>query len=357
MKYQCHKCLKEFSQKSNFEYHMRRIRPCVKTDFSNNNQVNDDNVDLLRIPPKSEEFLQNRRVSEEQIKCSTNSDILLCQHCKKIFSRKDNLKRHIDESRCKKSKIINLSSEDDKYNILFNEHLKTKEELNKIKNIIIPLKHFKKNGSNFSQSIINTNNTQNNITINNYIVNHGFEDVNKLTSDENKDIINSNSEAIYNIVKQIHYNPRLPEYNNIYINNLRSNSVYVMVDGKFVVEDKKTIIADMISRMAQHIEYISNQAKPISKKQRELLFDNFNWLKHFDFTDEDVDGNIIKSDKDLIEKYKKIYNKYELLLYNNRHMITNKNHLTNQLTKLSSDQQSISNTSNTDNNFINILDV
>jgi hypothetical protein len=113
----------------------------------------------------------------------------------------------------------------------------------------------------------------------------------------------------------------------------------------------------MISRMAQHIEYISNQAKPISKKQRELLFDNFNWLKHFDFTDEDVDGNIIKSDKDLIEKYKKIYNKYELLLYNNRHMITNKNHLTNQLTKLSSDQQSISNTSNTDNNFINILDV
>jgi hypothetical protein len=343
MKYQCPKCLKEFAQKSNFDYHMRRIRPCINIDLTNNNQQNDHKSESLRNPPKSEESLQNRRVSEEKIKCTNTSKNLLCNHCNKFFSRKDNLKRHIDELRCKNIKKEILTSPDDNYKILFNEHQKTKEELKKLKNIIIPFKDFKKNGPSFSQSIINTNNTQNNITINNYIVNHGLEDVAKLTSDENKQIINSNSEAIYNIVKQIHYNPRLPEFNNIYINNLRSNSLYVMVDGKFVLEDKKTIISDMISRMAQHIEYISNQTKPISKKQRELLFDNFNWLKHFDFTDEDIDGNLIKSDKDLIEKYKKIYNKYELLLYNNRHMITNKNQLNNK--------------SNVGNNFIDVLDV
>ena len=353
MKYQCHKCLKEFSQKSNFEYHMRRIRPCTKINTIKKRRNNDVNNNFLPNPPKSEETLPNPPKSEEKledkIKLSNSPNTFVCDHCNKFFSRKDNLKRHIDAKRCKNiiKQMSNLSkadNDDDKFNLLYNEHLKTKEELTKLINIIIPLEHFKKNVPSFSQSIINSNNTQNNITINNIIVNHGFEDVDKLTSDENKQIINSNSEAIYNIVKQIHYNPRLPEYNNIYINNLRSNSIYVMVDGKFVVEDKKTIISDMISRMAQHIENISNQTKPISKKQRQILFDNFNWLKHFDFTDEDVDGNIIKSDKDLIEKYKKIYNKYELLLYNNRHMFTNKN-------------QSTNNKTNIRNNFIDVLDV
>jgi hypothetical protein len=347
MKYQCHKCLKEFSQKSNFEYHMRRIRPCTKTNTNKKRPLNDVRNNSLRNPPISEEILQNPPISEENFKLVIDSNNFTCDHCKKNFSRKDNLKRHIDAKRCKIIKTHKYTSIDyntDKFNLLYNEHLKTKEELKKLINIITPLENFKKNAPSFSQSIINTNNTQNNITINNIIVNHGLEDVDKLTSDENKQIINSNSEAIYNIVKQIHYNPRLPEYNNIYINNLRSNSIYVMVDGKFVVEDKKTIISDMISRMAQHIENISNQTKPISKKQRQILFDNFNWLKHFDFTDEDVDGNIIKSDKDLIEKYKKIYNKYELLLYNNRHMITNKN-------------QSINNKTNIRNNFIDVLDV
>jgi hypothetical protein len=326
---------------------MRRIRPCTKPNSVKKRPFNDVFVDSLQNPPKSEEILQNPPISEENFKLANISNNFTCDHCEKNFSRKDNLKRHIDAKRCKNIKTQNYTSIDDKndkFNLLYNEHLKTKEELKKLINIITPLEHFKKNAPSFSQSIINTNNTQNNITINNIIVNHGFEDVDKLTSDENKQIINSNSEAIYNILKQIHYNPRLPEYNNIYINNLRSNSIYVMVDGKFVVEDKKTIISDMISRMAQHIENISNQTKPISKKQRQILFDNFNWLKHFDFTDEDVDGNIIKSDKDLIEKYKKIYNKYELLLYNNRHMITNKN-------------LSINNKTNIKNNFIDVLDV
>jgi hypothetical protein len=310
MKYQCSKCLKEFSQKSNFDYHLKRARPCKP--HSDQYKINSDQSKTNSDPIKQTQHQTLTESVNTIILYQKSSDMiknisnLMCGGCQKIFSRKDALKRHILNG-CK-AKSENLI-----FKNIIEENNMLKQELVEIKNSI--------QESNNKKTIYNT---QNNITINNYIVNHGFEDVNKLTSDENKQIINSNSEAIYNIVKHLHYNPRLPEYNNIYINNLRSNSVYVMVDGKFILEDKKTIISEMITRMAQNIEYISNQTKPISKKQRELLFDNFNWLKHFDFTDEDIDGNIIKSDKDLIEKYKKIYNKYELLLYNNRHMITNK---------------------------------
>ena len=278
---------------------MRRKRPCITNHILN----------IIPYTNIIDKTLQNPPISEDKIKLIPSDNIFTCQYCEKSFTRKDNLKRHIDAKRCKKScKIINnlIDISDNKYKLLYEKHIQTEQELNDLKKILLPLKNNIKNSTQNIHNNTQNNNTQNNIVINNYIVNHGNEDIKKLTLDENKQILNSNSEAIYNIVKHIHYNPRLPEYNNVYINNLRSNSVYVMSEGKFILEDKKTIISEMISRMAQNIENISNQTMPISKKQKRLLYDNFNWLKHFDLNDEDFDGNIIKSDKDLIDKYPSI---------------------------------------------------
>jgi hypothetical protein len=42
MKYNCNKCGKSFDKKSNYDYHMRRIRPCVK----NNNLINEQEIDV-----------------------------------------------------------------------------------------------------------------------------------------------------------------------------------------------------------------------------------------------------------------------------------------------------------------------
>ena len=59
MKYQCNICNKEFSQKSNYEYHTNRKRPCV-----------------------------------------ANENKLQCKFCLKNFKRSDNLLEHLRENRC-----------------------------------------------------------------------------------------------------------------------------------------------------------------------------------------------------------------------------------------------------------------
>jgi hypothetical protein len=112
----------------------------------------------------------------------------------------------------------------------------------------------------------------------------------------------------------IHHNPRLKEYHNIYANNLRSKNIHLYNNGKFIVENKKKTIEQMISNMAYNIETIINQTKPISTRQKKLLHDNFNWLKDFEVNIEDVEGNFIRNDQKLIDKYKSIYNKYETLV-------------------------------------------
>jgi len=61
--------------------------------------------------------------------------------------------------------------------------------------------------------IKNSNNTQNNNTINITLTNFGNENYNKLTNDEQLKILKSN--------KHLHVNDRLPQYKNICIKNLR----------------------------------------------------------------------------------------------------------------------------------------
>ena len=62
--YQCPLCEHNFSRRQRLESHLKRKTPC--------NQSNND----------------------KKLKIKLKSDIIICQHCKKTFARKDNLTRH-----------------------------------------------------------------------------------------------------------------------------------------------------------------------------------------------------------------------------------------------------------------------
>ena len=51
------------------------------------------------------------------------------------------------------------------------------------------------------------------------MVSFGEEDFNRLTEGEILNVLKSKNRAYMNLVKLIHLNERLPEYNNILINN------------------------------------------------------------------------------------------------------------------------------------------
>jgi hypothetical protein len=340
MKNHCFRCNKTFSQKSNYDYHMRRIRPC-KEIIIFNDQIIDTNITIPKqhiitqkssiIPQKSSIIPQKSSIIH-QLLPNINEE-LLCVICNKKYTRSDNLKRHLSSNKCK-AKVLTT--------IVINENQQIKEENQQIKeenqqikkklfeleNLIITAKT--KNSKNSKKKITNTNtntntNSNNNIVINNIqIVNHGDEDIKKLNDTEVNKILNSRSKAMKNIAKLLHFNTRLPEYNNVYINNMRSKHAYVMKNGNFVVKDKRKTIQKMISNLAYDLNDLSTLKLNLSPILQKKLFDLHHWLITFTVEIETIDGKKTKADSEFIKKYNILFNILEMMLYNNRLMIKNR---------------------------------
>jgi hypothetical protein len=348
MNYKCIKCNKEFHQKSNYEVHMKRKYSCNKN-YNHTNDVNDNNIESVQNSVQSVHFsvqnsvqsvhggvqsVQNVNQVNQSLKLSdqnnaTENKTYGCLYCNKKYLSSQALSKHKKKHNIDNNIDNNMSYDDllEKYNNMENKLIELSDIINKQSNnelnkqtpsdkAITTKSHNTKHVNSH-----NTTNTQNISAIKNlniHIANYGSEYINKLTNEEQQKIINSKYDAIYTMLELLHHNPRLKEYHNVYDNNLRSKNIHLYSNGRFIVENKKKTIEQMISNMAYNIETIANQTKPISSKQKKLLHDNFNWLKDFEINIEDAGGNFIRNDQKLIEKYKNIYNKYETLLYNNR---------------------------------------
>jgi len=119
---------------------------------------------------------------------------------------------------------------------------------------------------------INSNNDIiNNGIINNGIINNitniikfGGENIfNILTEQEKNKIINCRLLAIEESIKQIHFNKDKPEYQNIKINNLRSNIALVHDGKKFNVMNQYSAISSLIDNHVESIEQILDDKKSV----------------------------------------------------------------------------------------------
>jgi uncharacterized C2H2 Zn-finger protein len=96
-KYECSKCSKIFRQKSDYDRHLKRKKPC--------------SAQIHNIPQEP--------IEKQKDKVKTNE----CKYCHNIFSRSDVLSRHIDKY-CKIRK-----SQDDSKEQLFQKLLTEHEEM------------------------------------------------------------------------------------------------------------------------------------------------------------------------------------------------------------------------------------
>jgi len=198
--YKCETCEKQFNRKSNYEYHIKN-KSC-----------------------------KNR--------------LYICLYCDKEFTTKTNMYRHI-RLNCK----IKKSKDDEKdtiYNeliklngmtkLIMEENVKLKKEMNGIKQNMV------KYNVNINNGTTNINNgTVNQITL----VGYGNEDISKI---EKKDILKVLQNGFYTPIKlteTLHFNPKYPEYHNIYISNIKDK--YAMLfDG---VNWTLTMKEDLINRI------------------------------------------------------------------------------------------------------------
>jgi len=206
------------------------------------------------------------------------------------------------------------------------ENFKLKEQLNlsvsKIKN-----KKLSNNINiiNNNQIIQNQNNQLNhNQNINIKIVSFGEEDIGKLTDDEVLKILKSRSNAFINLIKTVHLNDRLPEFNNILINNLRSKHASYVDDNKLISCNKIQLMLQLISsRLFDFKDLVTKykQTKHLSHKEIEILETIIKFSEKCNLDDEDIDGNPIKIDKNILKKNKDFIDELICTFYNNRDLV------------------------------------
>jgi len=198
-----------------------------------------------------------------------------CSCCFKKFCSKNSRIKHENTSKCFYNKV---SSKE------FCDHEKIKE----LENIIKELE--KKN----TPTIINnTNNTNNTIIQNNFVLSkYGQEDISYITDKQKKDNFNSVLLAVSNMVIMKHYDKTHPENCNVYISNLNGPIAFKYDGTNWVPQNKKILLDEIYGDI---ISIVFEDFKQIKHSLPTHVVDNFINYKNNEKYDDDIKNNSIEN--------------------------------------------------------------
>ena len=230
--YKCEKCNKKFTRKTAYASHLMRVSSCIK-DTNINNE---------------------------------------CSYCNKLYSNKHNLKVHMNTCKEKPNvdNITQLQIEELKkmFEKKFEEQKKYNQELEKK---IEELSHTTEtnNNINVTENSHNTTNS-NNITNNINIYSVGKEDLSLLSK---KDIIRICTSGTYYpqvAAEVIHCNKDYPEFQNILIPNLRSNTGLVKINDNWVSKSHEEIFRTLLKIDKNHVSTLMKDLEVDNKLKIKL---------------------------------------------------------------------------------------
>jgi hypothetical protein len=334
--YICYDCGKIFDRKSNYDNHKNRIKPC-KNETEIDAKI-DNNYDNLSQNEK--DALNNFNVDAKKIQESSKNGE--CAYCGKKYSNKSNVIFHI-KNNCKKVKEIEDAKykiflklkeeelarlkfkemENTKIQILEEENKKMKQETQKMKQKTDQLeKAFTKLQKELKRSTsckntisksninsnINSNNNNNNVLNQQNIVLVGYkkEDMENIDQNEILAIMKRGFQAPVELTRAVHFNPKYPEYHNIFIPKINEKYGMIYMDGNWKIIDKNELVEDIYENkrdfIIQNLDKFIEQLDEFKKKS----------LKRWLNTDDD-DISIKNTKNDI-----------KMLLYNNRKMAMEK---------------------------------
>tara|TARA_B110000908_G_C10138511_1_gene395629 strand:- start:218 stop:904 length:687 start_codon:yes stop_codon:yes gene_type:complete len=158
-----------------------------------------------------------------------------------------------------------------------------------------------------TKTVINNNNQKNiingNVNINNIsLVAYGREDMTKIDKKEILKIFRKGYHSTLQLTETVHFNPRYPEYHNIYINNIKDKYA-MMYDGNEWALTTKTTLIDRLYEDKKNFIEENLEDFIISLSQSQI-----NALNRWVNTDE--------NDKKILDLKERI----KLLLYNSRNI-------------------------------------
>jgi hypothetical protein len=93
---------------------------------------------------------------------------------------------------------------------------------------------------------------------------------------------------------------------------------------KIILRKKDKIIADVISCRLTDLKYLVDEykeTKHLSRREKDILNEMIIFTEHYQLEDEDIDGNIIKPEKETLKKNKDMLDDLIYAFYNNRSLI------------------------------------
>jgi len=266
--YECDKCNKMFTRKSGYASHIARIKSCIKDDNDNNE----------------------------------------CIYCSKSYSTRFNLNAHIKT--CKEKPIIDeTQSQIDELKKMFEKKFEEQQKKLEEQQIKIDQLSKEKNNITITENSHNTTNTTNNNIIN--IYNIGKEDLSLLAKEDIIKICTSGTYYPLVTANILHCNEKYPEFQNILISNLRSNTGLVKINDNWVSKSHDEIFRTLLKVDKNHISSLMKDLEVDKKLQVKL-----------DSTKDEIDAD--ESKEHQIPKIKEsLYNASKMITKNKKQ--SNKN--------------------------------
>jgi hypothetical protein len=289
MEYTCTECNKIYSSYQSRWLHIKKYHQTLSA----------------KLPPKCRQNRQNiHKIPPNPAKMAEIESLkFVCNNCKKIFTRKDSLNKHINLNRCKceknnKTELINILKKEVLNDPIFKNEL--------LKSLKIHPKTLQKINNQLN------NNNINNGTINYNIVqlgNENLEDI--LSSKEKMKILNKKGNSLKEIVELVHISNKYSQFKNVYITNLQNTIGYKFDsnNNKFIAVNKSDLLDDIIDCRMYDIQTFYNEMETSFDEETKKI------IKRFIDRMNDNDDNLKGLKKDEIK----------LLLYNSREKIQTTN--------------------------------
>ena len=240
-------------------------------------------------------------------KCTSN--INKCKYCFKNYSSRQNKWNHEQKCKNKENKIDEINELKQTINELKAQVSMILKEKGKIHHKTLQKINNQLNVSNQS----NTNNVNNGSIINNTYVKFGELDYEKVFNDKQiKNILNKQFRCLEESIKMIHFNDDLPEYNNVFITNMKDDIAYVFDGKRFISVRKNEMLNELIDT---HVNEINLSLEKNKNKLNEKYVTKIE--KFLDMLNDDDTKFTDDNNKRIYNSYK-VYklNSIKLLIYN-----------------------------------------
>ena len=232
-----------------------------------------------------------------------------CNSCNKTFNRKDNLKRHEKTCKIKETNQNEIENLKNTINEMKEQIATILQEKGKVHHKTLQ----KINNQLTNNQLTNNGQINNGKIINNTYVKFGDVDYQRILDNKQvKHILNQQFMSIEESIKLIHFNKDLPEYNNVFITNMRDDIGYIFNGKEFISVKKNEMVNELID---SHIKEINLSLEKHKNKLNEKYVTRLE--KFLDMLNDDDTKFTDQNNQRTFPSYKAYkMNSIKLLIYN-----------------------------------------